>query len=972
LALAPGTRLGSYEVVAPLGAGGMGEVYRARHLKLGREAAIKVLPAELASDLERLRRLEREARAASALNHPAIVTIYDVDEDAGTRYIAMELVEGVTLRARLRDGPLPVQEALRLAAGIAEGLARAHEAGIVHRDLKPDNVMITRDGHPKLLDFGLAKQVASADQAESELATVSRTTRAGVVLGTVPYMSPEQAAGRPVDHTSDQFAFGVMLFEMLCGRRPFLGDSVAAVLGAILRDPPPPLRSIRPEAPRSVATVVDRCLAKDKARRYPSTAELRDALHACQDSMRPRGALLGGRTLAAAIGVLAFLAAALASVAFRAELARWWERDTLAEIDRLAEAGTLYDAFSLAHRLRGTLRDDPELRRRIERITLPVSIVTVPADAEVRIRAYAAAPDADWVLLGRTPLQGVRVPYALTQWKITKPGFAPFEGAPFGARPLTAFARGWTLEAEGARPPEMVRVPGGRYERLGYEPVSLGEDYWIDRHEVTNRRFKEFLDAGGYEKPEYWSEPFVSEGRSVPRAEAMRGLVDKTGRPGPAGWEFGAYDDGEAEYPVGGVSWYEAAAYCGSVGKALPTLFHWSAATGQDQFSDIVRVSNFGRAGPAPVGTHPGLGDFGTYDMAGNVKEWVWNEVSGGPGRYILGGSWEEPSYMFRINTDARPPLARDASHGFRCARYASPPSAALLGPLKPTRLLPGATPVSDEVFEAYRRMYGYDRTPLDASIDSVDDSSPHWRRQTVSFDAAYGDERVVAHVFLPRNAQPPFQPVIWVPGNDVFFLTSGEALASPYLFDFVPRSGRALVYPVYKGTYERRVAFSFAPNEWRDVIVWWSKDLSRTIDYLEQRPDMDAARLGYYGFSSGAIYGPIFTSVDGRFKASVLLAAGLVSGFLPEVSVANFAPRSRVPTLMINGRDDFITPYEISERPLFRLLAAPEADKRHVRLAGGHLPASRGELIAEVLSWFDSYLGPVAGGGAASPAAPN
>jgi serine/threonine protein kinase len=202
----------------------MGEVYRARHVKLEREAAIKVLPSELASDPERLHRFEREARAASALNHPAIVTIYDIDEHEGTYYIAMELVDGVTLRKRLADPPVDTKEALRLATSIVEGLALAHAAGIVHRDLKPDNVMITRDGQVKILDFGLAKQIPAGIDAQSDLTTFSRTTQQGMVLGTVPYMSPEQAACRPVDHHSDQFSFGVVLYEMLCGQRPFQGD----------------------------------------------------------------------------------------------------------------------------------------------------------------------------------------------------------------------------------------------------------------------------------------------------------------------------------------------------------------------------------------------------------------------------------------------------------------------------------------------------------------------------------------------------------------------------------------------------------------------------------------------------------------------------------------------------------------------------------------------------------------------------
>jgi hypothetical protein len=344
--------------------------------------------------------------------------------------------------------------------------------------------------------------------------------------------------------------------------------------------------------------------------------------------------------------------------------------------------------------------------------------------------------------------------------------------------------------------------------------------------------------------------------------------------------------------------------------------------------------------------------------MAGNVKEWCWN--ASGAGRYILGGSWAEPTYMFKDSPDARPPFARHPTHGFRCARFSGPLEDALLRPVTPSYQASEEAPVADDIFEAYRRMYAYDRADLAAETHSVDESSPHWRKETVSFRAAYGGERVTAHLFLPRNASPPYQAVIWFPGDDAFFLPAGEALASPYLFDFIPRSGRALVYPVYKGMYERHVPFSFAPNEWRDMMVMWSKDLGRTIDYLEERPDMDTGKLGYYGFSGGAYYGPIFTAIDPRFRASVLLAGGLLTDVPPEMAGVNFAPRSRVPTLMINGRDDFLLPYELLQEPLFRLLGAPEGQKRHARLEGGHIPPDRLAIIEEVVGWFDRHLGPV------------
>lgn len=959
MSLTRGTKLGSYEIVDSLGAGGMGEVYRAKHVKLGREAAIKVLPPELASDPERLRRFEREARAASALNHPAIVTIYDIDEHDGTTYIAMELVEGVTLREKLQGGRLTTAEALRLARSIADGLARAHAAGIVHRDLKPDNVMITADGHVKILDFGLAKQLTRGGDPVSELTTLSQTTREGLVMGTVPYMSPEQAAARPVDPFSDQFSFGVVLYEMVCGDRPFQGESVGTVLSAILRDTPPAPRSVNADIPKEVEDVIHRCLEKDPAKRFSTTKELHDALERCAaDTMTPStpGITVGRRSAVAALGLLAVVGAAAAWFSARSDVVKWMERDTLAEITALTETGELTEAWRLARGVHAKIPGDPDIQKMIDRITIPVAIVTDPPGAGARVKAYATA-DAPWVELGETPLQGVRVPYALTEWELAKEGYETFQGAPFGIRPITAFARGYTLEPQGERPEGMVRVPGGPYMRVGFPPVEL-EDYWLDKYEVTNRDFRAFVDAGGYENEAFWTEPFEESDREIPRAEAMARFVDQTRRVGPAGWELGAFPEGEADFPVGGVSWYEAAAYCRFVGKTLPTLHHWSAAAIQDQFSDIVRVSNFDRQGPAPVGTYPGLGDFGTYDMAGNVKEWVWNE--GETGHYILGGSWGDPTYTFRLDPDMRPSFSRDPSHGFRCAQYRSPVDEALLAKLTPAFTQGEIEPVGDEVFAAYLRMYAYDPAPLEPTLESADDTSPYWRKETVSFKAAYGDDRVIAHLFLPRNAEPPFQPVVWVPGNDAFFLPPGDALASPYLFDFIPRSGRALIYPVYLGTYERHQPFSFAPNEWRDIIVSWSKDFSRTVDYLETRDDIDTEKLGYYGFSAGGIYGPIFAAVDDRIQAMALLAGGLFAGMAPEANPVNFLSRSNVPTLMINGEDDFLNPLETSQEPFFRLLGAPEEHKRHLRLEGGHIFPDRVALLEEVVGWFDRYLGPV------------
>ena len=249
MSLPAGTRLGPYEILAPLGAGGMGEVYRARDANLSRELAIKVLPAEVSADARRLARFEKEARAVSGLNHPNIVTIYDVGRADGLAFIAMELVEGKTLRSLLDGGALPLKKTLALAAQIADGLAKAHSAGIVHRDLKPENLLVTRDGLVKILDFGLAKLAPFGVEGArgSGSPTVSLGTEAGTILGTVGYMSPEQASGEPLDFRSDQFSFGSILYEMATGRRAFERPIPAQTLSAVIDTEPEPLSTLAPE-----------------------------------------------------------------------------------------------------------------------------------------------------------------------------------------------------------------------------------------------------------------------------------------------------------------------------------------------------------------------------------------------------------------------------------------------------------------------------------------------------------------------------------------------------------------------------------------------------------------------------------------------------------------------------------------------------------------------------------------------------
>jgi dipeptidyl aminopeptidase/acylaminoacyl peptidase len=272
--------------------------------------------------------------------------------------------------------------------------------------------------------------------------------------------------------------------------------------------------------------------------------------------------------------------------------------------------------------------------------------------------------------------------------------------------------------------------------------------------------------------------------------------------------------------------------------------------------------------------------------------------------------------------------------------------------------------PVSEAVFRVYRDLYAYDKTPLNAAIESVDTSEPDWIKQRISFDAAYGKERMAAYLFLPRNATPPYQTIVHFPGAESMFVRSSDQLVEIPRIDFIIKSGRAVLWPIYKGTYERPDEMqTYFPNtsiRYRDRVIHWAKDLGRSIDYLETRPEIDRGRLGFYGYSWGACLGAILPAVEDRLKVSVLMGPGFyLQASRPEVDQINFAPRVTIPTLIVDGRDDFVFPRETSQEPFYRLLGTPREHKRLVVFDGGH-SVPRHHLIRESLEWLDRYLGPV------------
>lgn len=957
---------GKYTILEVVGRGGMGIVYKAEDTNLKRDIALKFLPPELIRDAEARERFVLEARAAAALSHPNICTIHEIYEEEGESFIAMEYIEGQSLRARIKEAPPSLEEAVGIAIQVAEGLEEAHRKGIIHRDIKSANIMVTDKGQAKIMDFGLAKVKGG-----------TLLTREGTTLGTVAYMSPEQTRGEEVDHRSDIWSLGVVLYEMLSGQLPFRGDREASILYSVVHEEPKPLRAIKAGIPVELQHIVARALEKKPGSRYSSASEMLKELKAYRDRLRAgelgafsfRSFLRLIREPVVAVPAVVIIAAAAVGLVWfinRQGRVRWARDVAIPEIRKLVDEQQFSTAFSLADKVDKIISKDPQLRELRPKIERAFSFQTVPPGAEVYLYDEL---DGTWHPIGRTPINRVRTWPAYHRWKIEKDGYESVEGATLTSPDSTVEIKRM-LDTKGSLPLGMVRVPGGshRLRLAGLDHMVQQEldDYFIDVHEVTNREFKEFVDRGGYEKKEYWKVPFKKAGRALSFEQAMAEFKDKTGRPGPATWEMSDYPEGRDDHPVRGISWYEAAAYAEFAGKNLPTIYHWDRAADPRLSTYIIPLSNFSNRDTWLVGSSRCVSISGAHDMAGNVREWCWNER--GDWRFLLGGAWNDQVYMFNY-AYAQPPMDRSIGNGFRCVKYFGSGDAreALKKKIDDPYIdFLSKEPVSDEIYNIYLNMYSYDKKELHSRTESVDESDKDWVKEKVSFDAAYGGERVPAYLFLPKSGRPPYQAVVYFPGSSTINERSSEKNESLWVedFDFIMKSGRALLFPVYKSTYERGDGLDSSipdeTNSYRDHVIQWGQDLSRSLDYLESRSDIDGGRLAYYGYSWGGRLAGLMVAVGGRFKTAILYSGGFrFQKQRPEVDPFHFVSRVRIPILMVNGRYDNLFPYETAQLPMFKLLGTPEEHKRYLVYNAGHsVPMNL--FIKESLEWLDRYLGPV------------
>jgi len=993
-------RIGPYQVLALLGKGGMGEVYLALDTRLGRRVAIKLLPAEFTAAAERVSRFAQEARAASAFNHPNIITIYEIDDIENTHYIVTEYVEGETLRRRLDAGPLNLQEALDFAIQIATALEAAHHAGIIHRDIKPGNVMVRPDGYIKVLDFGLAKLVepstASLDAERSMEAGVN--TETGLVMGTPPCMSPEQARGEKVDARTDIFSLGIVLYEMVAGRAPFAGATTSEMIAAILRDEPAPLGECAPDAPPEMERILSKALRKNRDERYQTVNELLVDLKQLKRQLE-QSAYTTAKRWAGGLRRRRLIAACALVVVVTGGGWLYWRntklnqaKAVLPRIEELAQAERFFEAYDLAIEAQRYLPSDPTLTRLMRTMADDLSVVTDPPGAEVYLKRFAPDEPGHFParqLIGVTPISHRQIARGAYVVSIEKEGYAGLErtvtGLMLRSGGLLMPSPPVSLEAkmiETAKvPSRMAFVPGGDYRLWSWarptdKSVRL-DAFFIDKYEVTNREYKEFISAGGYMKREYWRHPIVKDRREIAWDDAIREFKDRTGLPGPRSWTNQDFPEGKAEHPVTDISWYEAAAYAAFRGKELPTVFQWEKAARNNGrmrgtvsyytmpwgpfTGTIERRANFSGRGTLPVESLEfGQSPFGCYHMAGNVAEWCGNESP--EGFTVTGGSWEDPPYLFG-NYGAYPGSFTSGKLGFRCVLNA-PGATGDQGamPLLSEAQVPVYKPASEASFRAWQGYYRYAQPPLDAQIVDVKETED-WRREKITYVGAEG-ERAIAYLYLPKHYPPPWQVIQFMPGDAVFQgLTSIPVRVEASLAPFI-KSGRAVLAVVLKGFPERewppnRIPPSEETIEYRDQVLNWTADQRRGLDYAVTRSDLDAGRVAYYVVSVGDSRKIVLPAVETRYRSVILIAAGLRqhdTRVLPEINPVNLLPQIRAPKLLLHGRYDETALLKSMAEPLQRLLRGP---KRIVLYDGGHTPQPE-ISVPPINSWLDETMGPV------------
>ena len=1049
--------LGDYSIVRQVGRGGMGIVYEAWQNSINRRVALKILPAGVAADAKTMARFVREAHVAGKLKHSNVVSVYGMGVEAQTPYYAMEFVEGETLADFLSDLRTCEPDAVRtrepnaLASspeqtpttngaearearastsrneqpitsldssycswmarafvGVADGLQHAHDQGVVHRDIKPSNLMFEREPNAhtsgeklRILDFGLARH----DGDES-------LTMTGDIIGTVAYMSPEQAraeSAKDTDHRTDIYSLGATLYESLTLQPPLKGRNTQETLSQIASAAPTPPRSINPNIPRDLETIVLHCLRKDPHDRYPDAMavafDLRKYLQGEAIVARPQSTIekIAGQTwrlrrilaASALVGAVVLSLAIFSRSQLRAKQDLEWVQQSIPQMKQAIDSGRYIDAFELVKRVRQLAPDDETIRELSDPYIRRVSVTSEPPGAKVSICAYRNQPpshmfqrerralasgiderntDGKWLALGTTPFE-VEAPFGEYRWRVDHPDCVPQQ--------FVRFIHQYATVARNAEPFDFLLTPttaanqgmlllGGRNHpiRVGTHSRMNLPQFWMDQHEVSNKDYQEFVDQGGYQRPEFWQESSMLDDSStrISLEEAINRFQDQTGHPSPAGWRDGRYPEGTGELPVTGISWFEANAYARFRRKSLPTVFHWRGELGHES-AVAGPMHNIETNAVAPVGEYPAIAPNGLKDMIGNVKEWCFNARTDSQERFALGGCWRDPSYSF-VHMPSFSPWRRSEEIGFRCIRhpnYDAVPELFAQVDARPSEA-PKPPPISSAELKTLKQsLYEYGEIALEPQVMRLRETDRKVVEQ-ITINTVYGKptyERLDLLIFLPKGFKRPLQAVILGNGNRA---ASKEELNRFQERPFILDSGRAYVFVATYGHFrhhgksvsDRKLGSPALTTERRVNQV---RDVMRVVEYLKTRPDIEDQAMAYMGFSSGAKKTPMMLSVVKDLKVGVMVAGGATragaDSVLPAGDPFNYAPDVRQPVLMLNGKNDVIYPLE-NQKLIFEHLGSEI--KRHSIFPSGHgfelRPSLKPRFEREVVDWLNEHLG--------------
>jgi serine/threonine protein kinase/class 3 adenylate cyclase/dienelactone hydrolase len=969
-----------------LGTGGFGEVWLAENTQSHERHVFK-----FCFEPDRIRGLKREVVLFNILkqklgSHEGIARLLDWELETPPYFIEAEYTEGGDLRDwAARQGGLaavPMETRVSIVAQVAGALADAHRAGVLHKDIKPANVLIRGSAaspHAVITDFGIGLLMDPQSLKHGMGATgLTKTLLSGsssTASGSAMYMAPEILEGKPPTERSDIYSLGVVLYQLV------VGDFSRALAPGWERDVDDPL--LREDIAASADGQPEKRLQDcgPFAERLRTIAQRRQR---AESEQRRTKIVRWSAYAAAAILLLAAIGGAASYVKSGQQTRSreaWARNEALPQIKTLISGEEYFDAYQLAREVQRVIPEDPALHEALDACSNEITIRTTPTGATVMYKPYEE-PDANWIPAGIAPLEEMRLPRGFLRWRLELDGYESREFVEvvrsdvnfYDENPLynDPLSFDFSLYRAADTPTGTIPIEKGNIlpGLLGVSNPAAVDAFFIDRTEVTNRDYLDFVAAGGYDNPEFWREAFIRDGADISFADSREAFVDSTGRPGPATWELGRFAAGKDDYPVGGVSWYEAMAYACFRSKQLPTMPQWCLAAqtrfdmGEPFSPYIVPLSNFSGEGPAPVGKFRGMGFGGPLDIAGNVREWCYTGDGQG-NHYSLGGAWNDAGYMFNI-ANALSPWDRSATNGFRCIAMpqgtAVPPQ--LTGSIVLDQVdLKSVVPASDEAFDVLRSGYAYSRSTFGARTEKRETVMPGIVEEVVTVDSPAADDRLILHIYMPTDKKTPLPAVIYHPGIDCLIDSAYDPSYILLNYDFVARSGRAFVVPEFKGAWTRgggRTIQTFYTVETaRDYFVSSVKELGRTIDYLSERPDIDVSRVCLMGLSLGSAAAPYALAIEKRISLGVLVSGGLVISRLtysdPTLNPINYLSRITQPVILISGRYDYVYPVKESQEQLIARLGTPDDDKTHVVIDGGHnLP--RLMIMNEALPWLDKY----------------